>query len=145
MFGANNSASSGDSRIKSIIAAEAFVQGTIRTHGSLIVDGKVEGDIYDAKHVVIGEAGQVQGDITCETVIVGGKVVGNIQAAKQVQILAKGQVIGDIRTKSLHIEDGAVFDGTCTMNIESLETPHANSHEASAVKKTATLAGVAAK
>ncbi|MBI4668319.1 MAG: polymer-forming cytoskeletal protein [Elusimicrobia bacterium] len=109
-----------DDRIKSIIAAETFIQGTVRTNSSLVVDGKIEGNVYDAKHVVIGEQGQVQGDISSETVIVGGKVVGNIQAAKLVQVLSKGQIIGDIRTKSLHIEDGAVFDGTCTMNVEAM-------------------------
>ena len=109
-----------DDRIKSIVAAETFIQGTIRTNGSLIVDGKVEGNIYDAKHVVVGEHGQVQGDISSETVIVGGRIVGNVQAVKMVQVQSKGQVIGDIRTKSLHIEDGAVFDGTCTMNVESM-------------------------
>ncbi|MBI2070625.1 MAG: polymer-forming cytoskeletal protein [Elusimicrobia bacterium] len=120
MFGKVSQALGGDDKIRSIIASETFVQGTIRTHGSLIVDGKVEGSIYDANHVVIGEAGQVQGDISAETVIVGGKVVGNIQAVKLVQVLTHGQVIGDIRTKSLHIEDGAVFDGTCTMNVDSM-------------------------
>ena len=105
-----------DDRILTAVSAETFVQGTIRTHGSIRIDGKVEGNVYDAKNVVVGEAGQVQGDVVAESVVVGGKVAGNIQAAKVVQILAHGQVLGDIRTKSLHIEDGALFEGTCTMN-----------------------------
>lgn len=107
-----------DDRVLSVIAPETFVQGTMRTHGSLRVDGKIEGNIYDANHVVVGEHGQVQGDIVAESVIVGGKVTGNIQAGKLVQILGKGQVFGDVRTKSLHIEDGAIFEGTCTMNTD---------------------------
>ncbi|MEK6543740.1 MAG: polymer-forming cytoskeletal protein [Elusimicrobiota bacterium] len=105
-----------DDRILTAISAETFVQGTIRTHGSIRIDGKVEGNVYDAKNVVIGEAGQVQGDIVAEAVVIGGKVMGNIQSVKLVQILAHGAVMGDIRTKSLHIEDGAVFEGTCTMS-----------------------------
>lgn len=129
MFGkADSAVRAPDDKVKSIIASETFFQGTIRTNGSLIVDGKVEGNIYDSNHVVIGDQGQIQGDIVSETVIVGGKVIGNIQAAKMVQILTKGQVLGDIRTKSLHIEDGAVFDGTCTMNVEASgqERTHGN-------------------
>ncbi len=122
MFGKSDEGiRSPDDKVKSVIAAETFFQGTIRTNGSLIIDGKVEGNVYDSKHVVIGEQGQVQGDIVSETVIVGGKVIGNIQAVKVVQVMSKGQVLGDIRTKSLHIEDGAIFDGTCTMNVDSME------------------------
>ncbi|MBI4369611.1 MAG: polymer-forming cytoskeletal protein [Elusimicrobia bacterium] len=108
-----------DDRIKSIVAAETYIQGTLRTHGSLIIDGKVEGGIAQAKQVVVGEQGEVKGDITAESVVVGGKVTGNILAVKLVQVLSHGQIKGDIRTKSLHIEDGAVFDGACTMNVET--------------------------
>ena len=114
-----------DDKVKTVVAAETFVQGTIRTQGSLIVDGKIEGNIFDAKTVVVGELGQIQGDISAQTVIIGGKVIGNIQAAKLVQVMTKGQVIGDIRTKSLHIEDGAIFDGACTMNVDSDSTREA--------------------
>lgn len=115
MFGKTN-VFKGDERILTAVSAETFVQGTIRTRGSIRIDGKVEGNVYDAKHVVIGDSGQVQGDIVAETIIVGGKVMGNIQAAKLVEVLAHGQILGDVRTKSLHIEDGAIFEGTCTMN-----------------------------
>ncbi|MFC1522444.1 polymer-forming cytoskeletal protein [Elusimicrobiota bacterium] len=121
MFGKNDGVKIANDKILTVIASETFVQGTIRTQGSIRIDGKTEGNIYDAKGVIIGESGQIQGDIVAESVVVGGKVIGNIEAAKVVEVLARGQILGDIHTKALHIEDGAVFDGTCTMNVDSGE------------------------
>jgi cytoskeletal protein CcmA (bactofilin family) len=99
-----------------VIGPEAFLQGVLTAKGSLRIDGKLEGSITDGQTVVVGQGGAVRGDIAAETVVVGGTVTGNITAAAQVEILAAGKVQGDVRTPRLTIEDGAFFDGRCSMN-----------------------------
>lgn len=105
----------------SIIAQETFVSGNIKTRGSLRIDGKIEGHITLAKQVVLGEGGEIHGSVEAESVIVGGKIYGNARAKKTLRVLNHGFVQGDIRCLSLHIEEGATFEGTCTMKESGAE------------------------
>ena len=115
MFGKNSQGKdTGSAAMETVIGAETVLQGTISSKGSLRIDGKVEGGITDANSVVIGESGEVNGDINARSVVVGGKVVGNI-ASTSIEILSDSQITGDIKTATLAIAEGASFEGNCTM------------------------------
>jgi cytoskeletal protein CcmA (bactofilin family) len=105
-------------KLETIIGAETMFQGTIRTKGSIRIDGKLEGGILEAHEVIIGEEGEVQGDITAKDVTVGGKVTGNITSEHYLEVKAKSQLFGDIHTALLSIGEGAVFEGHCVMSTE---------------------------
>lgn len=107
------------SNIVTFIGAEAYFQGVITAKGSLRIDGKLEGSVSDGQSVTVGESGRVQGDISAETIIVIGEVHGNLTASTKVEILAKGRVLGDVRTPKIIVEDGAVFEGNCSMQGKS--------------------------
>lgn len=100
--------------METVIGTETLIQGTLSSKGSMRIDGKVEGGISDADNVVIGENGEVQGDITSRTVVIGGKVTGNV-IANSIEILTDAQIRGDIKTAALAISEGATFEGNCTM------------------------------
>src|SRR5258708_21560257 len=95
MFGHNNGNERAESHLETVIGAESSFQGTLRSKGTVRVDGKIEGGI-SAEGVILGERGEVQGDISARTVLVGGKVTGNIHAAESLELLAKCQVFGDL-------------------------------------------------
>ena len=99
----------------SVIGPEAYFQGTLSAKGSLRVDGKMDGTITDAQSVIIGSTGKVEGDIAGETVVVGGEVKGNICASQFTELLASARVTGDIRTAKILVEEGAYFEGSCSM------------------------------
>ncbi len=82
------------------------------------IDGKLEGEIAEANGVIVGEKGQVQGDIKARTVIVGGKVTGNVTATHNLEIQSKAQVYGDLHSALLTIGEGATFEGNCVMSTE---------------------------
>lgn len=105
-------------KLETIIGPETIFQGTIRTKGSIRVDGKLEGAILEASGVIIGISGQVQGDITAKNIIVGGKITGNATATHSIEIQSKSQVLGDIHTGVLSISEGALFEGHCVMAAE---------------------------
>ncbi len=107
-----------EEKIETIIGQETILQGTIKTKGSIRVDGKLEGGILEASGVIIGVTGQVQGDINAKSVIVGGKVTGNITSTHNLEIKSKAQVYGDIHTAVLSISEGAIFEGHCVMSSE---------------------------
>ncbi|OGR89383.1 MAG: hypothetical protein A2992_04450 [Elusimicrobia bacterium RIFCSPLOWO2_01_FULL_59_12] len=106
-----------DAQLETMVGAESFFQGTLRSKGSIRVDGKIEGGV-SADGVIVGEQGEIQGDVSARSVVVGGKVTGNIHATETLELLAKSQVFGDLHAPQLVIAEGAVFEGSCLMASE---------------------------
>lgn len=106
------------SEIETVVGADTVVHGTLSSKGSLRVDGKLEGGVTEAASIVIGQNGEIQGDITANYIVIGGKVVGNIYAATSIEILKGAQIHGDVKTAALVIAEGATFEGNCTMTKE---------------------------
>lgn len=106
------------SDIETVVGPEAYFQGGMNVHGSIRIEGRVEGDISEAQTVVIGPTGRVRGNVCAEIVVVGGQVSGDIVASAGLEIKASGRVSGNLRTPKLLIEEGAGFDGACAMNSE---------------------------
>jgi len=104
--------------LETVIGPESVFQGTVRSKSSIRVDGKLEGGIAEANGIIIGEKGQVQGDINGRLVVVGGKITGNITATHSLEIMPKAQVYGDIHCALLTIGEGATFEGNCVMSTE---------------------------
>ena len=119
MFGKTQTTngSGGSSHMETVIGAETVIQGTIASKGSLRVDGKIEGGVTEADSVVIGETGDIQGDVSARSVVIGGKVIGNITASA-IEILTAASIHGDIKTAALAVSEGANFEGNCTMTKE---------------------------
>jgi len=116
MFGKNKSGQDVDlSKTESLIGQGTVFQGTISSKGTIRVDGKVEGGISESLSIVVGEEGEVHGDITGNVVVIAGKVVGNIIANTSLEILANSQIHGDVKTAALTISEGAIFEGNCQM------------------------------
>lgn len=119
MFG-KNATQNGSSHMETVIGTDTVIQGTVASKGSIRVDGKVEGGITEADSVVIGETGDVQGDVSARAVVIGGKVIGNINAST-IEILSEASIHGDIKTAALAISEGANFEGNCTMTKEKTQ------------------------
>lgn len=117
MFGKSNSSKElqGSSGIGTVIGPDTTVQGTVSAKSAIRIDGKLEGGVIGSTEVVIGEGGEVQGDITAGSVIVGGRVIGNIVVTSLIELLPKSRIHGDIKAASLSIAEGAIFEGNCTM------------------------------
>lgn len=99
-----------------VIGNEAYFQGTLTAKGSLRIDGRVDGSVVDAKIVTIGKSGKVKGDISCEICYICGEVKGNITALDHIEALAGSRVDGDMRSPRIMLEEGALFNGNCSMD-----------------------------
>jgi cytoskeletal protein CcmA (bactofilin family) len=118
MFFKKNDKDNDMGMLETIVGFESVFHGTIRSKNSIRVDGKIEGNIAEANGVIIGDKGQVLGDVNARIVVVGGKVTGNITAAHSLEIMPKAQVYGDIHTALLSIGEGATFEGNCVMTTD---------------------------
>jgi len=101
--------------MNTIVGKDTIITGTLDIKGALRVDGTVKGKIICSDCVTLGATGHVEADIEANTAIVAGHMVGNIQTSEKIELQAKCEMDGDIQTKSLVIEQGAVFCGACNM------------------------------
>ncbi|MDR0734440.1 MAG: polymer-forming cytoskeletal protein [Elusimicrobiota bacterium] len=98
----------------SVISEECQFQGTLDLQGSLRIDGRLEGNVDNAKYVTVSKTGIIKGDIAAHGVVIIGSMSGNI-VADNVEILADAKIKGNIRSKSILIEGGAKVNATITV------------------------------
>ena len=91
------------------------VVGDIISDSNLRIDGEIVGNIFSRSKVVIGETGVVFGNISCLEADIEGKINGSLEIEGLLVLREKSKIVGDILTSKLHIEEGAIFLGTCHM------------------------------
>jgi cytoskeletal protein CcmA (bactofilin family) len=103
------------------LTAGSKIVGNITADSDYRIDGLIEGDLQCTGKVVIGEAGKVKGTIVCLNAEILGLMEGKITCREQMSLRASGKIAGDVITKTLIVEPGAIFNGTCSMG--SIEKP----------------------
>ncbi|HEX2644605.1 MAG TPA: polymer-forming cytoskeletal protein [Thermoanaerobaculia bacterium] len=93
----------------------SHLEGTLRFQTTFRVDGNFTGKVQTDGDLIVGDGGEVEGDLTVGQAVISGTVRGSIRAARRVQITPTGKVFAEIDTPSLAIDDGALFEGRCTM------------------------------
>ena len=94
--------------------------GDIFSESNLRIDGEVQGNISTKGKVVIGENGLVNGNLTCQEAEVEGKIDGNLSIEGLLILRETAKITGDIQTARLHMEEGALFLGSCAMRNTSV-------------------------
>jgi cytoskeletal protein CcmA (bactofilin family) len=95
------------------------IMGKLFFEGPVKIDGHVEGEITANDAVVIGANGVVTAQLRAVSVVIAGEISGDITAAKRVELRPTARVFGNLTTPVLVVEDGALFEGHCSMNVES--------------------------
>ena len=95
--------------------AGTVIEGSITIEGHLRLDGKIKGDITCSGKLVIGEKGEVEGNVHCQSTDILGSVHGDMHIKENTSLSSKSIVNGNIHTFSINIEPGAVFNGKCIM------------------------------
>ena len=97
------------------LTAGSKIVGNIFADSDYRIDGTVEGELQSTGKVVIGEAGKIKGTVTCANAEILGLMEGKITCSQQLSLRSSGKIIGDVKTKTLIVEPGALFNGTCSM------------------------------
>ena len=101
--------------VQTMIGAEAVVNGPIKLRGGIIVYGKVYGDIHTDGPVRITISGEVIGDVQASDAHIGGSIKGNVTVSNRIVLGRKSELKGDLIYHNLIIEDGAQFEGSCSV------------------------------
>ena len=101
--------------LNTIVGKGSSLEGTLKVENSIRVDGRIKGHVTTTDSLVIGKEGEIEGEIIAKNAIIGGKVRGKISATGKVVLETKAIFQGEMKTARLVIDDGAVFDGRCSM------------------------------
>jgi cytoskeletal protein CcmA (bactofilin family) len=121
MLGRKNTAFKGD--LGTFIGANAVFEGNIELGGTIRVDGKIIGNLNIDGDAFIGSDALVKGNIRAKNVHLAGTVEGNIRADGILKILSTAKLYGDIEVKSFVTDEGAIFEGKCSMILPPPELP----------------------
>jgi cytoskeletal protein CcmA (bactofilin family) len=102
-----------------MIGEGTTVRGTIEADGDLRVAGLVNGNIRCKGKVIVAQTGKISGDLSAEEADIAGHVKGQLAIQRKLSLRNGCEVEGDIFTKSLLIEDGALYEGRCIMRESS--------------------------
>lgn len=100
---------------RTIIDKGTSITGDIVTHGNLLIDGELNGDIKSQARVVLGEESHVLGHLVAKNAVIEGEIKGNIYVSEQLTLREKAVVHGDIFALAMNMEPGAKLDGTCAI------------------------------
>lgn len=102
-------------KVGTLIGAGTVFDGDLSSPETVRVDGVVNGNCTCEKKLILSAEGQVKGNIHAQSVSISGKVDGDIVVSGKLDLLATGKIAGNITASSLVIDEGACFDGRCTM------------------------------
>ncbi len=103
------------SDLNGFLDSGSHLEGELRFEASFRVDGKFTGIVRSEGDLIVGESGEVEGELYVGQIFVSGTVRGSVRASRKIQIAPNGKVFAELDTPSLIIEDGATFEGNCAM------------------------------
>ena len=105
-------------RCADVMGAGSKWKGTLVVQDSVRIDGQVTGEVEAKGTIHISEGAQVDAKLKAAFVVIAGSFRGEVKALERIELLPKSKVQGELETKSLSVQDGAIFDGSIRMSTE---------------------------
>jgi cytoskeletal protein CcmA (bactofilin family) len=105
-----------------MISEGTKIKGELQSQTDVRIAGNVDGEIYADGKCIITNSGHVKGNISATEADISGVVNGEVKVGTRLILRKSAKVIGNIHAKSFLVEEGAVFEGTCRMSENPLET-----------------------
>lgn len=105
-----------EGRLSGFVGNGTVLTGETNFQAMLRVDGHLTGRVAsESGTLIIGSTGRVDANILVAAAMINGTVNGDIIASEKVELGRTARVVGNIQTPRIVIEDGAIFEGNCTM------------------------------
>lgn len=101
--------------IKSFFGEGTRLVGRLKFKGVLRFDGKFEGEIESDDILIVGDTGVINAKIKTGSLFNHGTINGDVSAAETISLHAQSRLEGAINTPAFITEEGAIYDGVCTM------------------------------
>ena len=126
-----------DQAATSVIDQGCQFDGRITFVGTLIVNGKFQGELISSNTLIVGESGEVEADVRAGTIIIAGQISGHVTARERVELRKTARIFGDIVAPVLVLEEGVIFDGRCNMKGKDVQVIPLKSDEPQVIHKKA--------
>jgi len=97
------------------IFSTSQITGSVRAK-NCVMKGTCDGDMECTNTLELGQTGTLNANaMSGQNMIIAGQVTGDVNCGGQLQLMASAKVTGNIRARSIVIDEGATFNGTCSM------------------------------
>ena len=110
-----------NAKISSIIGEDMVMEGKITAKEAVRIEGTMNGDVISEGTLVISITGKVTGNVKGSNIMVAGTIEGDLTSGGRTEVAASGKIYGNISTKSLIVDENAIFQGQCNMNAGTAE------------------------
>jgi cytoskeletal protein CcmA (bactofilin family) len=90
-------------------------EGKLTFEGTVRINGSFSGEIFSEGTLVVGEGAKIDAKVEVGSCTINGEVSGTLTARDRIEMNAPAVVRGDIKAQTLVIEEGVVFEGSCSM------------------------------
>lgn len=104
--------------IKAFLGPGSEFEGKLIFDDIVRLDGTFRGEITSKDTLIVGEAADIQAEITVGSLVISGRFKGNIKATERVDLRAPAVVEGNIETPVLLIEEGVRVNSNISMKVE---------------------------
>jgi len=116
MIQKKQNAIAGNKNIDTIIGEGiVFENVMLKGSGVIRVEGKLSGTIDINGHIVLGETGDIKGEINADSALFAGRYQGNLNIRGTLHMTATAILTGKIEVGKLIIDEGAKLNGTCNV------------------------------
>ena len=119
----NGAVNGGGQTLNTIIGRGTLFEGTMKVENSVRVDGVFKGELTCSGALTISQSGEAYAHLEGKDIYVNGIVRGTVRAEK-VQLDSQARFVGDIYATALSVAEGAIFHGSCSMDIDEVEDAH---------------------
>jgi cytoskeletal protein CcmA (bactofilin family) len=103
----------------------ARLEGTLVFDDMFRIDGALKGSVVSEHELVIGDAGEVDGEIRVGRLAVSGTVRGVVYAKERIEVHAGAKVYAELHTPTLTVEEGATIQGPVETGPQLVAAPRA--------------------
>ena len=117
------------SKVNTLIGEGTIFDGNLTASDTIRIDGTVNGNCSCDQTLIVGASGHIIGNIISQNVILSGRVEGDILTNGKLEFLPTGKLVGNINTNVLVVDEGAYFDGRCTMSSDTPSNSYINEEQ----------------
>ncbi len=113
--------SAANDKTETILGNGSCWEGTMKTDGSMKIDGRFKGLMVAAGTIVIGESAVVEANIEGSNILIAGTVHGDVKAEGKLEITPKGKLYGNFSADKLLVDEGSIIRGECLMDTNPVD------------------------
>ena len=112
----------GSAEMRAFLGEGTRFSGTVVFDGVIRIDGDLEGKVVSENGtIIIGAKANITAEMSVGVAEISGTFEGNIKATTAVRLNSTAKMRGNIVTPLISIEEGAEFNGSCSMGKDDEE------------------------